>query len=86
LSLSTAKSPFIYNNIKKINYKLLKNISKIRERFEQNSKVKMNDALTFAYKISQNNNTGGSLAKIAREDGKKIILEKIIDKKVILYF
>ncbi|PKY49822.1 hypothetical protein RhiirA4_465949 [Rhizophagus irregularis] len=56
-------------------------LSKIREKLEQNSKVKMNDALTFAYKISQNNNTGGSLAEIAREDEEKIILEKIMDKK-----
>jgi hypothetical protein len=56
-------------------------LSKIRKRLEQNSKVKMNDTLTFAYKISQTNNTGGSLAEIAREDEEEIILEKIIDEK-----
>jgi hypothetical protein len=52
-------------------------LSKIGKRLEQNSKVKMNDTLTFAYKISQTNNTGGSLAEIAREYEEEIILEKL---------
>jgi hypothetical protein len=57
-------------------------LSKIRKKLEQNSKIKMNDTLSFANKINNNNFTGGSsLAEIAREDEEKIILEKIIDKE-----
>ncbi|PKB98551.1 hypothetical protein RhiirA5_431193 [Rhizophagus irregularis] len=56
-------------------------LSNIRRKLVQNSKVKMNDALSFANKINNNDNTGGSsLADIAKEDEEKIILENIIDK------
>ncbi|GBB92854.1 hypothetical protein RclHR1_20680002 [Rhizophagus clarus] len=64
-----------------VNLNLKDNLSKIRKRLEQNSKVKMNNTLTFAYKISQTNNTEGSLAEIAREDEENIILEEIVEKK-----
>ncbi|CAB4446575.1 unnamed protein product [Rhizophagus irregularis] len=67
-----------------VNLNLKTNLSEIRKILEQNSKVKMYDTLSFANKI--NNNNGSSLAEIAREDEKKIILESIIDKKnKILY-
>ncbi|PKY40378.1 hypothetical protein RhiirA4_453744 [Rhizophagus irregularis] len=65
------------------------NLSKIRERLEQNSKVKMNDTLSFANKIVQINNNNNNeiyLAEVAKEDEEKKTLEKIIDKKdKILY-
>jgi hypothetical protein len=68
------------------NLNLKDKLSNIRKKLAQNSKIKMNDTLSFANKIS-NNNTGGSLlAEIAREDEGKIILENIIDEKdKILY-
>jgi hypothetical protein len=59
-------------------------LSIIREKLEQNSKIKMNDTLSFANKINNNNNnttSESSLAEIAREDEEKVILENIIDKK-----
>ncbi|CAB4405176.1 unnamed protein product [Rhizophagus irregularis] len=65
------------------------NLSKIREKLEQNSKIKMNDALSFANKIVQINNNNNNeiyLAEVAKEDEEKKTLEKIIDKKnKILY-
>ncbi|PKY51613.1 hypothetical protein RhiirA4_468755 [Rhizophagus irregularis] len=69
-----------------VNLNLKDKLSKTRKRLEQNSKVKMNNALTFAYKISQTNNIENSLAEIAREDEENIILEEIVGKKnSILY-
>ncbi|RGB26130.1 hypothetical protein C1646_770821 [Rhizophagus diaphanus] len=65
------------------------NLSKIRERLEKNSKIKMNDTLSFANKIVQINNNSNNeiyLAEVAKEDEEKKTLEKIIDKKdKILY-
>src|SRR5688572_25755761 len=63
-------------------------LSKIREKLEQNSKVKMNDTLSFANKIVQTNNYNNEiyLAEVAKEDEEKKTLEKIVDKKdKILY-
>ncbi|GBB98425.1 hypothetical protein RclHR1_03220018 [Rhizophagus clarus] len=55
---------------------------KVRERLEQNSKVRMNDTLSFANKINNNSSINGSLlAVIASEDEEKVTLKKIIDKK-----
>jgi hypothetical protein len=66
------------------NLNLKDKLSNIREKLAQISKVKMNDTLSFANKI--NDNTGSSLAEIAREDEGNIILENIIDEKdKILY-
>ncbi|UZO11237.1 uncharacterized protein OCT59_002808 [Rhizophagus irregularis] len=62
-----------------VNLNLKCKLSKIRKRLEQNTKVKMNDTLSFANMF--NNNNGSSLAEIAREDEEEIILENIIDKK-----
>ncbi len=64
-----------------VNLNIKDKLSKTRERLEQNSEVKMNDTLKFANKLSQINNTGGSLAEIAKEDEENIILENIIEKK-----
>jgi hypothetical protein len=65
-----------------VNLDLKDKLSNIRKKLEQNSKVEMNDTLSFANKINNNNKTGGSsLAEIAKEDEEKIILENIIDKK-----
>ncbi|PKK60936.1 hypothetical protein RhiirC2_792566 [Rhizophagus irregularis] len=65
------------------------NLSKIREKLEQNSKIKMNDTLSFANKIVQINNKNNNeiyLAEVAKEDEEKKTLEKIINKKdKILY-
>ncbi|PKY49820.1 hypothetical protein RhiirA4_465947, partial [Rhizophagus irregularis] len=56
-------------------------LSKIREKLEKNSEVKMNDTFSFAMMINNN-----SLAVIAKEDEENIILEKIIDKKSTLLY
>src|SRR4051812_42787742 len=67
-----------------VNLNLKDNLSKIRKRLEQNSKIKMNDTLSFVNKIGQIKNdssTGSAMAEIAREDEERIILEKIIEKK-----
>ncbi|CAB4442611.1 unnamed protein product [Rhizophagus irregularis] len=58
-------------------------LSKIRDKLEKNSEVKMNDTFSFAKMINNNtSSTGGSLlAVIAREDEEMIILENIIDIK-----
>ncbi|GBB99408.1 hypothetical protein RclHR1_03510002 [Rhizophagus clarus] len=64
-----------------VNLNLKDKLSKVREKLEQNSKVRMNDTLSFANKINNNNTGGSSLAEIAREDEEKIILEDIIDEK-----
>jgi hypothetical protein len=60
-----------------------KKLSKIREILEQNSKVKMNDTLSFANRVIliNNNNIENFLAEVAKEDEEKKTLEKIIDKK-----
>ncbi|GBB98065.1 hypothetical protein RclHR1_03130006 [Rhizophagus clarus] len=57
-------------------------LSKIRERLEQNSRIRMNDTISFANKVVQinNNNVENFLAEVAKEDEKKKTLEKIIDK------
>ncbi|PKC12288.1 hypothetical protein RhiirA5_373207 [Rhizophagus irregularis] len=54
-------------------------LSKIRDKLEKNSEVKMNDTFSFAKMI--NNNSGSLLAVIAREDEEMINLENIIDIK-----
>ncbi|UZO11343.1 uncharacterized protein OCT59_002914 [Rhizophagus irregularis] len=77
----TVKIDDLQSKVVSINLNLKYKLSKVREILKQNSKVKMDDTLTFAYKISQNNNTRGSLAEIAREDEEKKILENIINKK-----
>ncbi|CAB5394996.1 unnamed protein product [Rhizophagus irregularis] len=65
-----------------VNLDLRDKLSNIRKKLEQNSKVEMNDTLSFANKINKNNKTSGSsLAEIAKEDEEKIILENIIDIK-----
>ncbi|PKY59001.1 hypothetical protein RhiirA4_514098 [Rhizophagus irregularis] len=65
-----------------VNLNIKDKLSSIRQKLIQNSKVKMNDTLSFANKINNNDdNTGGSsLADIAKEDEEKIILKNIIDK------
>ncbi|RIA83526.1 hypothetical protein C1645_742990 [Glomus cerebriforme] len=60
-----------------VNLNIKDKLSNIRERLEQNSKIKMNNTLSFANSL---------LAEVAKEDEEKIILEKIIDKtNKILY-
>ncbi|CAB4422613.1 unnamed protein product [Rhizophagus irregularis] len=57
-------------------------LSKIRDKLEKNSEVKMNDTFSFAKMINNNSSTSESLlAIIAREDEEIIILENIIDIK-----
>uniref|UniRef100_U9SW67 MACPF domain-containing protein n=1 Tax=Rhizophagus irregularis (strain DAOM 181602 / DAOM 197198 / MUCL 43194) TaxID=747089 RepID=U9SW67_RHIID len=57
-------------------------LSKIRDKLEKNSEVKMNDTFSFAKMINNNSSTSESLlAVIAREDEEIIILENIIDVK-----
>ncbi|PKY53406.1 hypothetical protein RhiirA4_471577 [Rhizophagus irregularis] len=64
-----------------VNLNLKTSLSKIREKLEKNSEVKMNDTISFAMMIN-NNSTGGSLlAIIAREDEETMILENIINIK-----
>src|SRR5947209_8564235 len=68
------------------NLNLKDKLSKIRERLEQNSIIKMNDTLSFVNKIGQikkDGNTRSALAEIAREDEERMILEKIIEKKFL---
>ncbi|PKY46258.1 hypothetical protein RhiirA4_420496 [Rhizophagus irregularis] len=55
-------------------------LSKIRDKLEKNSEVKMNDTFSFA-KMINNNSSESLLAIIAREDEEIIILENIIDIK-----
>jgi hypothetical protein len=62
-----------------VNLNLKNSLSKIREKLEQNSIVKMNDTFSFAKKI--NNIGGNSLAEIAREEEEETTLESIIDKE-----
>ncbi|PKY50554.1 hypothetical protein RhiirA4_467087 [Rhizophagus irregularis] len=65
-----------------VNLNLKNSLSKIREKLEKNSEVKMNDTFSFAMMINNNNSTGGSLlAIIAREDEETMILENIINIK-----
>jgi hypothetical protein len=74
------------SNLILVNLNFKEKLTKVREKLEQNSKVKMNNTLTFTYKINQTNNTGSSLAEVAREDEEVIILEEIVEKKYnILY-
>uniref|UniRef100_U9T872 MACPF domain-containing protein n=1 Tax=Rhizophagus irregularis (strain DAOM 181602 / DAOM 197198 / MUCL 43194) TaxID=747089 RepID=U9T872_RHIID len=63
------------------------NLSKIRDKLEKNSEIKMNDTFSFAKIINNNSSTSGSLlAVIAREDEETITLENIINKESnILY-
>ncbi|PKY49825.1 hypothetical protein RhiirA4_465955 [Rhizophagus irregularis] len=65
-----------------VNLNLKVSLSKIRDKLEKNSEVKMNDTFSFAKMINNNSSTGESLlAVIAREDEEMIILENIIDVK-----
>ncbi|CAB4442695.1 unnamed protein product [Rhizophagus irregularis] len=65
-----------------VNLNLKNSLSKIREKLEKNSEVKMNDTFSFEMMINNNNSTGGSLlAIIAREDEETMILENIINIK-----
>ncbi|PKY56882.1 hypothetical protein RhiirA4_477496, partial [Rhizophagus irregularis] len=59
-----------------VNLNLKTSLSKIREKLEKNSEVKMNDTFAFAMMINDD-----SLAVIAKEDEENITLEKIINKK-----
>ncbi|CAB4442229.1 unnamed protein product [Rhizophagus irregularis] len=72
-----------------VSLNLKEKLSKIRKRLEQNSKVKMNDTLSFTNKVTQINNNDNNemfFAEIAKEDEEKITLEKIIEKQdKILY-
>ncbi|UZO20605.1 uncharacterized protein OCT59_013028 [Rhizophagus irregularis] len=72
-----------------VSLNLKEKLSIIRKRLEQNSKVKMNDTLSFTNKVTQINNNDNNemfFAEIAKEDEEKITLEKIIEKQdKILY-
>ncbi|CAB4380549.1 unnamed protein product [Rhizophagus irregularis] len=59
-----------------VNLNLKTGLSKIREKLEKNSEVKMNDTFSFAMMINDD-----SLAVIAKKDEENITLEKIINKK-----
>src|SRR4051794_18924680 len=63
------------------------NLSNIRASLKRNSKIKMNDALSFAKKIKRASNNTVTFAEVSRADEKEIILEKIIENKsdIFLY-
>ncbi|CAB4473503.1 hypothetical protein RhiirA1_464681 [Rhizophagus irregularis] len=68
-----------------VNLNLKASLSKICDKLEKNSEVKMNDAFSFTKMINNNSNNSSTgenlLAIIAREDEEKRILEDIIDVK-----
>ncbi|CAB4442683.1 unnamed protein product [Rhizophagus irregularis] len=66
-----------------VNLNLKNSLSKIREKLEKNSEVKMNDTFSFAMMINNNNSTGGKPEserffkdKLKLEYGRSVTLEK----------